>query len=78
MDEKVKYWIDTAQYDMDTADVMLETNRYLYVGFMCHQVIEKSIKAVIASNGVFPPKLHNLMMLSEKAEEWFSWIKSRL
>ena len=68
MNERVKYWIDMAQYDLDTAEAMLQTKRYLYVGFMCHQVIEKSIKAVIAEKNIFPPKSHNLMMLSEKAE----------
>ena len=31
MNERVKYWIDTAQYDLDTAEAMLQTKRYLYV-----------------------------------------------
>ncbi|MDR0845826.1 MAG: HEPN domain-containing protein [Tannerella sp.] len=39
-DEKVKYWVDLADYDIETADSMLREKRYLYVGFMCHQVIE--------------------------------------
>lgn len=34
-----------SDYDFDTAQAMLETKRYLYVGFMCHQVIEKILKA---------------------------------
>lgn len=67
MDEKVKYWVDIAQYDLDTAKAMLNTQRYLYVGFMCHQAVEKSLKAVIASMGEFPPKIHNLLALSDKA-----------
>ena len=33
MDKKVKYWIDTAEYDLETAQVLLETGRFLYVGF---------------------------------------------
>ncbi|WP_330636719.1 HEPN domain-containing protein [Acutalibacter sp.] len=28
------------------AKAMLETKRFLYVGFMCHQTIEKGLKAV--------------------------------
>ena len=67
MNDKVQYWIDTAQYDLDTAQAMLDTKRYLYVGFMCHQTIEKALKAVFASNGQFPPKIHNLPMLADKA-----------
>lgn len=67
MSEKVKYWIDLAEYDLDTAKAMLDTKRYLYVGFMCHQTIEKGLKAVIAKTGEFPPKIHNLIELSKKA-----------
>jgi HEPN domain-containing protein len=33
--EKVEYWIDISEYDMETAAAMLESGRYLYVGFMC-------------------------------------------
>ena len=39
--DKVKYWLELAEYDLETAKVMLNGGRYLYVGFMCHQVIEK-------------------------------------
>ncbi len=47
MNEKVLYWIDIAEYDMETAKVMLEGKRFLYVGFMCHQVIEKILKGYL-------------------------------
>lgn len=67
MDKKVKYWIDTAEYDLDTAQAMLDSGRYLYVGFLCHQTIEKCLKAVIAKSGQFPPKIHNLINLADKA-----------
>lgn len=69
MDDKVKYWIGLAEYDLETAKAMLDTGRYLYVGFMCHQVIEKGLKAIIARNGQFPPKIHNLINLAEKSGE---------
>jgi HEPN domain-containing protein len=42
--EKVKYWIDLSDYDLETAEAMLSSGRYLYVGFMCHKAIEKIIK----------------------------------
>lgn len=41
MNDRVKYWLEMLEYDFDTAKAMFETKRYLYVGFMCHQVIEK-------------------------------------
>ena len=45
MNDKVTYWIEMSDYDLETADAMLATDRYLYVGFMCHQTIEKILKA---------------------------------
>ena len=44
MDDKVIYWVEMSDYDVETADAMLATGRYLYVGFMCHQTIEKILK----------------------------------
>jgi HEPN domain-containing protein len=67
MDAKISYWLDLADYDLETAEAMLKTGRYLYVGFMCHQVVEKGLKAVIASTGQEPPYIHNLSRLGEKA-----------
>ena len=65
---KVSYWLDLADYDIETANVMLDGRRYLYVGFMCQQVIEKSLKAAICSiSDEFPPYTHNLLNLAEKA-----------
>ena len=67
MTDRAAYWIELAEYDLDTAAAMLETKRFLYVGFMCHQCIEKAIKAVIAvSSEEMPPKVHNLLRLAEQ------------
>ena len=65
---KVEYWIDLAKYDLDTAKAMNESKRYLYVGFMCHQVLEKALKAYYVSymDGN-PPYSHNLTLLAEKS-----------
>jgi len=67
--EKVLYWLDLADYDIETAKVNLEGSRFLYVGFMCHQAIEKALKAVFTkvTDGGVPPKIHNLPILAEKA-----------
>ena len=68
MDEQVKYWIELADYDLDTARVMLNTGRYLYVGFMCHQVVEKMLKAYYAATtGEIPPFTHNIELLARKS-----------
>ena len=44
--EKFEYWLDIAQYDLKTAEAMLETGRWLYVIFMCQQAIEKLVKGL--------------------------------
>lgn len=67
MNTKVQYWIDMSDYDFDTAKAMLDTKRYLYVGFMCHQVIEKILKAYWCNLSDDPPiKTHSLSRLAEK------------
>jgi HEPN domain-containing protein len=45
MESKITYWIELSDYDLETAEAMLLTKRFLYVGFMCHQTIEKAFKA---------------------------------
>lgn len=66
MDSKVNYWIEMSDYDFDTAQAMLATKRYLYVGFMCHQVIEKILKAYWSKVKPEPPlKIHTLSRLAE-------------
>lgn len=67
MNTKVTYWTEMSDYDFDTAKAMLETKRYLYVGFMCHQVIEKILKAYWSNVSDEPPlKIHSLSRLAEK------------
>ena len=65
-EEKVAYWLDIADYDMETAEAMYKTERWLYVAFMCHQVIEKTIKAYWSANrDDIPPYVHNHMRLAD-------------
>ncbi len=63
---KIDYWVDIADYDLKTAEAMLETGRFLYVCFMCHQVIEKILKGyfVFVKNEQ-PPYIHTLDRLAK-------------
>ncbi len=66
---QVEYWLELADYDLETARVMLTSGRLLYVGFMCHQVVEKSLKGVIvATEHVIPPYIHALVKLAKLAK----------
>ena len=69
MEERVQYWIEMSDYDLETAEAMLVTRRYLYVGFMCHQTIEKILKARWSNRlEEVPLKIHSLSRLAEKTE----------
>ena len=66
INEKVQNWIDISDYDLETAEAMLETQRLLYVGFMCHQAVEKILKAYYEhKKSEEPPYTHNLVYLSD-------------
>jgi len=68
--EKFEYWLDIAQYDLDTAEAMLKSKRWLYVVFMCQQAIEKLVKGLYVlyvDDNI--PKSHNIRILFEKYED---------
>ncbi len=67
MDKVVGHWVERSKYDLDTAKVMLDTGRYLYVAYMCQQTIEKMLKAIIAQHGKENFPIHNLNRLAEIA-----------
>lgn len=65
---KIKYWMDIAHYDLISSKAMLEAKRFLYVGFLCHQTVEKCLKAYYwHTHHSEPPYTHNLLLLSEKS-----------
>lgn len=67
--KKVKYWLDLSDYDLETANAMLSGKRYLYVGFMCHQTIEKILKAYFCKvKNDTVPFTHSISYLAKKAD----------
>jgi HEPN domain-containing protein len=68
VETKVAYWMELAEYDFGTAQAMLNTERYLYVGFMAHQSVEKSLKALCWKRTESePPYTHDLWKLARQA-----------
>ncbi len=72
--EKIKFklpeeWMRQAEYDIATAEVMLDAGRYIYAIFMTHLSLEKALKAfytlVLEKE---PPRTHNLILLQERIE----------
>jgi HEPN domain-containing protein len=65
--KKYEYWEDIADYDLETAQSMLDTGRYLYVVFMCQQAVEKLVKGLfVLSNEEEPPRVHNIYNIFKK------------
>jgi len=68
MDKITKYWLEQSMYDLETAQAMFKTKRYLYVMFLCQQSIEKILKAIITTvSNITPPRIHDLIKLTKSA-----------
>ncbi len=58
--DSAEKWLSIVAEDMSVADDLYKTGHWLYVGFMCHQVIEKSLKAYwCVCRDDDPPFLHD-------------------
>ena len=69
MRKDTESFLSSSEYDLTTAKYMLETGRYVYVIFMCHMAIEKTLKAIIAEvTDKVPPRTHNLIYLIKIAD----------
>jgi HEPN domain-containing protein len=69
MNTKTKYWLELFYYDLLTSKDLLRSKRYLHMGFFCHLIAEKALKAVIAEKtDDIPPKTHDLLRLSVKGD----------
>jgi len=68
--EKFDYWLDIAEYDLETAEAMLSSRRWLYVVFMCQQSIEKLVKGLYTLYVCDEiPRTHNISYLLHKFED---------
>lgn len=58
--ERADKWLDIVAEDLSVAEDLYKTGHWLYVGFMCHQVIEKTLKAYwCVCRDDDPPYLHD-------------------
>ena len=66
--KQINYWINGAEEDIITANLLIQEKRNLHGLFFCHLVIEKALKANFVKNiGEVAPRSHNLIYLSENA-----------
>lgn len=68
LEKQIGYWLDSANDDLQTAELLIRENRVLHGLFFCHLVMEKVLKAhVVKHTQNVAPRSHNLIFLSEKA-----------
>jgi HEPN domain-containing protein len=68
IDEHIKYWLNSADHDLDTAESLFSAGKYDWCLFLGHLVLEKGLKAFYVKDNEnrMPPKTHNLVKLAEK------------
>ena len=73
-EEKYAYWLELAQYDLDTAAAMFSSGRWFYVVFMCQQAIEKLCKGLYTLQANKQISKNEAELLLTKSKEVFSWL----
>lgn len=66
----MNYWIESSDRDYESMKKNFETEQYRWALFIGHLTIEKLLKAIYAKvniNNPYPPKIHNLNILAERA-----------
>lgn len=69
IDVHIKYWLNSADHDLETAESLLSAEKFDWCLFLGHLVLEKALKAfyVKDNDNRMPPKIHNLVKLAEKS-----------
>ena len=64
--ETIRKWLDLVDEDLSVAQDLFKTKHWLYTAFMCHQVVEKMLKAYwVATRDDDPPYIHDHKRLAE-------------
>jgi HEPN domain-containing protein len=65
-------WLQKAYHDLDSANILLVSGHYTdTIGYLYHQAIEKTFKALVAYENKPIEKTHNLIELNEFRNEYF-------
>jgi len=63
----IKYWLESAAYDLETGKSLLEIKRFPYALFFGHLALEKALKALVAkTTKEHAPYTHSLPLLAKK------------
>lgn len=68
VEKTVKYWMDTAKYDLETGNSLIQVKKFPYAFFFGHLAIEKLLKAIVVeTTKEHAPFTHSLPFLAEKS-----------
>jgi HEPN domain-containing protein len=71
VEDRIQYWVHVADDDLKIGFTMFRGEHFHYVGFMCHQVIEKLLKACYVKVNEKPaPFTHDSEVLARKSGIW--------
>jgi HEPN domain-containing protein len=66
VNKKSGQWIIQANDDIEVAEILYKSKKFLHAIFICHLAVEKALKAIYADiYDKIPPKTHNLIYLVE-------------
>ncbi len=69
INKQIEYWKSGSSTDIETAEILIEKEKYLHGLFFCHLAIEKILKAIyVKHNKRLAPKTHDLIYLTEHSE----------
>ena len=73
-EEHIKYWVDSADEDLQAIQKMYKSGVYLHTLFFAHLHLEKLCKALWVKNNIdnSPPKIQNLIYRLDKAKIVYS------
>lgn len=75
--EKYEHWLTLSRYDIETAKILLDTQRYSYVPVLCQQSVERMLKGMfICHTGKEASKTHNIPFLSNKLAENITFLQT--
>jgi HEPN domain-containing protein len=67
-EEKIQHWVNLSDEDLRAGATLLQGGHYLYVGFTCHQTLEKIFKACYTKlKEDTPPHTHKLASLAQRS-----------
>ena len=66
-EKTIRYWLESAAYDLETGKSLLESKRFPYALFFGHLALEEALKAlVVKESGEHAPYSHSLVILAKR------------